>query len=121
MELWASATDYQNATSTAAIISTRPNNKSYGKLGCLLSRKPGLRAFRPVINKPLRTRGVEAVNPIAQRLAVHAADPRGRPSVHSVSNPCQRQKPPALIDVLRPECPLPQSPRRLMSPHSARR
>ena len=27
---------------------------------------------------------------------------RGRPSVHSVSNPCQRQKPPALVDVLRP-------------------
>jgi ATP-dependent exoDNAse (exonuclease V) alpha subunit len=60
------------------------------KLGHLLGRKPGLRAFRPVIEKPLRTRGVEAVNPVAKRLAVHAADPRGRPSVHSVSNPCQR-------------------------------
>src|ERR1700722_18288690 len=121
MELWASATDYQNATSTAAIISTRPNNKSYGKLGCLLSRKPGLRAFRPVINKPLRTRGVEAVNPIAQRLAAHAADPRGRPSVHSVSNPCQRQKPPALIDVLRPAGQPAQRLRRIVFSQSDRR
>jgi hypothetical protein len=46
-----------------------------------------LRAFHPVIKKPLRTRGVEAVNPVVKRPPVHAADPRGRPSVHSVSNP----------------------------------
>ena len=51
----------------------------------------------------------------AKRLAVHAADLRRRPSVHSVSNRCQRQKPPALVDVLRPpgqpaQAPPPNSP-----------
>ena len=39
----------------------------------------GFGTFRPFIDKPLRTRGVEAMNPVAQRLAVHAADPRAPP------------------------------------------
>ena len=86
----------------AVFLALRASLDDLRKLRQLLVGQARLRAFRPVIDKPLRTRGVEAVNPIAQCLAVHAANPRGRPSVHSVSNPCQRQKPPALIDVLRP-------------------
>jgi hypothetical protein len=42
------------------------------------------------------------MNPVAQGLAVHAADLRRRPSVHPVSDRNQRQEPPALVGVLRP-------------------
>ena len=42
------------------------------------------------------------MNPVAQRLSIHAADLRRRRPVHSVSNRSQRQKPTALADVLRP-------------------
>jgi hypothetical protein len=37
------------------------------------------------------------MDPIAQRLAVHAADPRGLRPVHPVKHRRQRQKPPALV------------------------
>jgi hypothetical protein len=41
------------------------------------------------------------MDPVAQRLAVHAADLRRPASVHPVPDRRQRQKPPALVDVLR--------------------
>jgi hypothetical protein len=41
------------------------------------------------------------MDPVAQSLAVHAADLRRRASVHPVPDRRQRQKPPALVDVLR--------------------
>src|ERR1700733_6214176 len=53
---------------------------------------------RPIVDEAPRTRCVKAMAPVTQRLPVHAADPRRRPPVH----PVPRQKPPALIDVLRP-------------------
>src|SRR5918994_1150219 len=40
------------------------------------------------------------MDPIAQRLAVHAADPRGLRPVHPVEHRRQRQKAPALVRVL---------------------
>ena len=45
---------------------------------------------------------VEAMDPVTQRLAVHPADLRRRAPVHAVPDRSQRQKPPALVDVLRP-------------------
>src|SRR5271169_2478659 len=105
---------------TTPSLSRRASLDDLRKLGHLLGRKPGLRAFRPVIEKPLKTGGVEAVNPVAKRLAVHAADPRGRPSVHAVPDRSQRQKPPALVDVLGPTGEPPKRLRRIVLPQSYR-
>lgn len=67
----------------------------------LLRRQPRLGAAIPGVLQPLRTGIVEAVHPIAQGLPVHAADPgRIRPA-HPVQHRRQRQKPAALVDVLR--------------------
>ena len=46
----------------AVFLALRASLDDLRKLGCLLSRKPGLRVFRPVIEKHLRTQTVEAVN-----------------------------------------------------------
>ena len=55
-----------------------------GDLGHLLGRQTRLRAFGPVVERPVRTQGVEAVNPVAKRLAVlppiFEAAPRSNPS-----------------------------------------
>ena len=42
------------------------------------------------------------MNPVAKRLAIHAADPRSRAAIHPITDPSKRQKPPALVDVLNP-------------------
>jgi hypothetical protein len=44
---------------------------------------------------------VKPVNPVAQRLPVHAADPRRFAPVHPVNNRRKRQKAPALAHGLR--------------------
>jgi hypothetical protein len=54
----------------------------------------------PVVDEPVRTRGIEAMNSTAQRLAVHAADFGRRTAIHQVADRRQRQKPPAPIDIL---------------------
>jgi hypothetical protein len=41
------------------------------------------------------------MNPVAQRLAIHASDPGRIGAVHPVHNRRKRQKPPTLIGVLR--------------------
>jgi hypothetical protein len=86
----------------AVFLALRASLEDLRKLRQLLVGQARLRTFGPVVEKPVRTRGVESVNPVAKRLAVHATDPRGRPSVHSVSNPGQRQKPSARVDIPRP-------------------
>ena len=48
----------------------------------------------------LRPGGVEAVDPIAQRLPVHAADLGCRTAVHPIPNRRQRQQPTALVRAL---------------------
>ena len=72
------------------------------ELSQLLRRQARLGTFGPVVDEPLRTSRVEAMDPVAQRLAVHAADLRRHASIHAVPDRRQRQKPPALIDVPRP-------------------
>src|SRR5882757_1751398 len=51
--------------------------------------------------RPSGPGGVEAMDPVTQRLAVHAPDLRRRASVHAVLDRGQRQKPPALVGILR--------------------
>src|SRR5208282_6265411 len=72
------------------------------ELSQLLRRQARLGTLRPVVDEALRTRGVEAMDPVAQRLPVHAPHPRRRASVHSIPDRNQRQESPALVDVLRP-------------------
>jgi hypothetical protein len=71
------------------------------ELSQLLRRKARRGTVRPVVDEALRSRGVEAMDPVAQGLAVHAADIGRRAAVHSVADRSQRQKPPALVHVLR--------------------
>ena len=53
-----------------------------GQVGLLLGRQPRWWSRRPLIEKTIGAGRVEPVNPVAQRLAVHAANPRGIGSVH---------------------------------------
>src|SRR5208282_3962285 len=61
-----------------------------------------LRTARPIVEEGFWSRIVEAMNPVAQGLAIHSADLGGLAAVHSVPNRSQRQKPSALTRVLRP-------------------
>src|ERR1700722_538091 len=72
------------------------------ELSQLLRRKARLGTLRPVVDEALQTRGVEAMDPVTQRLAVQPADLRRRAPVHAIPDRSQRQKPPARVDGLRP-------------------
>jgi hypothetical protein len=72
-----------------------------GPFGLLLWREAGRVAFGPGVFQPVGPVFVEAVNPLAQRLAIHAADPRGFGSAHPVQDRSERQQTPALVGVLR--------------------
>jgi hypothetical protein len=72
------------------------------ELSQLLHRKARLGALRPVVDEAVRTRSVEAMDPVTQRLPVHAPDLRRGAPIHSIPHRSQRQKPPALVDGLRP-------------------
>lgn len=61
--------------------------------------------------RPSGTQCVEVVNPVAQGLAIHSADPRSLLAVHPVAHRCQRQQPPALVGVLRDGSEPPQARR----------
>src|ERR1700722_15128757 len=70
------------------------------QLSQLRFRQAGLGTVRPLVDEPIRSRRVEAVNPVPKRLAIHAADLRRRAAIHPISNRSQRQKPAAPVDVL---------------------
>ena len=53
-----------------------------------------------MVEQPVRAGRVEAMNPVAQGLAVHAADLGRLGAAHPLENRRQRQKPPALVVVL---------------------
>jgi len=86
----------------------------------LLRRKARLGTLRPVVDEALRTRPVEAMDPVTQRLAVHPVDLRRRAPVHAVPDRGQRQKPPALVGVLRPTGERPKRLRRIVLSQSDR-
>ena len=62
----------------AVLLTIRARLDDLRELGQLLGRQARLGTLRPVVHQALRTRSVEAMNPVAQRLAIHAADLRRR-------------------------------------------
>jgi len=73
-------------------------------------------ALRADVLQPVRAFGVEPVNPVAQRLPIHPADPRRRFPAHPVQHRGQRQKPPALLRMLRTRRKTPKLGRRKLRP-----
>src|SRR5215211_5380210 len=61
------------------------------------------------------------MNPVAQGLPVHAADPGRLRSAHAVAHRRKRQEPAALPRVLRPPRQPPKLRRRIVRPHQHRR
>ena len=70
----------------AIFLAVRAGLSDLRKLSQLFRRQARLGTFRPVVDKALGPRTVEAMNPVAQRLAIHAADLRRRRPVHSISH-----------------------------------
>src|SRR5271165_4943182 len=67
-----------------------------GELGQLIGRQPRLGTARPIVEEAIGSCYVEAMNPVAQGLAIHSCDLSRLAAVHSVPNRSQRQKPSAL-------------------------
>lgn len=67
----------------------------------LVDRKPRRMAFATDVHQPVGAVLVEAMNPVAQRLTVHAADPGGRIPAHPIQYGRQGEKAPALPGVTR--------------------
>ena len=86
---------------TPSFRPVRPRLDDLGESGQLLGRKPRRRALRTNVHQPIRAFGVEAVNPVTQRLPIHSANPRRIFAVHAVQNRSQRQKTATSIGVLR--------------------
>src|SRR6202020_1644382 len=86
----------------AVLLTIRTRLDDLRELSRLLRRKTRFGPRHPVGEEAPQPRPVEAMHPAAQRLAVHPADLRRRGSVHAVPDRSQRQKPPALVDGLRP-------------------
>jgi hypothetical protein len=61
----------------------------------------GVGSFAQGVTKAVRTGLIEPMNPVAQRLAIHAGDPGRIGAVHSIQDRRQRQQPATLIGVLR--------------------
>jgi hypothetical protein len=70
-----------------------------GQFRQLRRRQTRLRTFRPMVEEPVWPVGVEAMDPIEQRLLIHAADPRRFAAILAVAHGGQRQKPTALVHV----------------------
>src|ERR1700720_973391 len=102
------------------LLTIRTRLDDLRELSQLLRRKARLGTLRPVVDEALRTRPVEAMDPVTQRLTVHAADLRRRAPVHAVPDRSQRQKPPALVDGLRPPGQRPKRLRRIILSQSHR-
>ena len=84
----------------AVAFQVRTRLDDRGQLGQLIGRKTRRRTARLIVNEAVRTLRVEAMNPVAQGLAIHAPNLGRLAAIHSVANPRKRQKPPTLIDVL---------------------
>ena len=93
---------HSTPTYDAVYLSIRSGLDDRRELGHLLNRQARLGTLSPVVEESIRPGDVEPMDPVAQRLPVHAADLGRRSAIHSVPNRSQRQKPSALVDVLRP-------------------
>ena len=65
----------------------------------LIGRKPRRMAFPADVLQTIGAVFVEAVDPVAQRLTVHATDPGRRIPAHPIQHRCQRKQAPALVGV----------------------
>lgn len=72
-----------------------------GQFGLLVRGEAGRVALGADVLQPLRAALVEAVNPVAQGLAVHAAEARRLAPAHPVQDGGEGQKATALVGVLR--------------------
>jgi hypothetical protein len=104
----------------AVLLTIRPGLDDPRKLGPLLLRQARFGTLRPIVEEAPGPGGVEAMHPVAQRLAVHAADLGCSSSVHPVPDRRQGQKPPALVGVLRPTGERPKRRRRIVLSQSDR-
>src|SRR3984957_16213078 len=102
------------------LLAIRTRLDDLRELSQLLRRKARLGTLRPVVDEAFRSRRVEAMDPVTQRLAVHPADLRRRAPVYALPDRSQRQKPPALISVLRPTGERPKRLRRIVISQSDR-
>jgi hypothetical protein len=68
-----------------------------GQFRQLIRRQPRLRLACPIVRKTVRAALVEPVHPVAQGLAIHAADPGRLAAIHAVANRRQRQKTATLV------------------------
>lgn len=91
-------------------LGVRASFNNLRQFGQLIPRQTRLRPAHPIVDETVRTVSVEPVNPIPQRLAIHAADPGCFATIHPVADRRQRQQPAALVCILRP---LGQTPKRL--------
>ena len=66
------------------LLTIRPGRDDLRKLGPLLLRQARLGTRRPIVDEAPGPGGVEAMDPVTQRLAVHPADLRRRAPVHAV-------------------------------------
>jgi hypothetical protein len=72
----------------AGAVGTRFNER--GEFGFSLRRQTGLDATGVAIQKPVGPQLIETMNPVAQRLPIHAADPGRVGPVHAIQNRRQR-------------------------------
>jgi len=71
------------------------------ELSQLLRRQTRPGTSRPIVQEAFGPGGVDAMNPVAQRLSIHAADLGRFAPLFAVADRHQRQQPPALINILR--------------------
>ena len=95
----------------------RPRLDDLGQVGQLLRRKARPGPFDRMSFSPSGPCCVEPMNPVAQRLPIHPADPRRLLPAHPVQHRGQRQKPPALLRMLRSRRKPPKLGRRKVRPH----
>src|SRR3954453_4659504 len=86
----------------------------------LLRREARRVAFRPAVLEPFGAPFIEAVDPVPQRLAVHATDPRGIGPAHPIQQRRKRQQTPTLVGVLAGRRKTPQLVGRKVRPHRHR-
>src|SRR5208282_4565314 len=105
----------------AILLPIRPSLDDLGKGGQLFRRQPRRLALGANIFEPVRALRVEAMNPVAQRLTIHAANARSVRSPHPIENRRQRQETPALIGVFRTGRKTPKLRSRIIRPDRNRR
>src|SRR6202167_2902225 len=72
------------------LLTIRTRLDELRELSQLVRRKARLGTIRPVVDEALRTRPIEAMDPVTQGLAVHPTDLRRRAPIHSIPDRSQR-------------------------------